>query len=310
MKNSLAISALVASVFAGAIPTPVQQHIHRRAANPQPVCAFDKHTFDDSNAWDTTPAVSKRDLSKTTWDPPSNLVKPLQEVWKHELETYSNALGFKNYGYDQVMAAKGKINYCVRWEGNAKVTAAQRTQIETAIRKAFNKWITVLAGFEGFPYKTVDVNVVGWAVNNANILQGDVSKIDVYTDKDGSGIPQCAESCGRFFHQDGNYNGCKGGASRHYDQSLWLTPGFGGGAGGDWGQRVAQEYFMENLTAENIHIVLHELGHTFALDDFYDWTPTGVTKFIMNAGSATEITEFDAWMARDWWRNLKTKRGW
>lgn len=41
--------------------------------------------------------------------------------------------------------------------------------------------------------------------------------------------------------------------------------------------------------------------------DFYDWTPTGVTNFIMLAGSATNITDFDAWMARDWWRNLKSR---
>ena len=29
------------------------------------------------------------------------------------------------------------------------------------------------------------------------------------------------------------------------------------------------------LNQENIHILLHEIGHTFGLDDFYDWTPTG-----------------------------------
>lgn len=34
---------------------------------------------------------------------------------------------------------------------------------------------------------------------------------------------QCAESCGRFSHQDGNYAGCKAGADRHYDPSLRLT---------------------------------------------------------------------------------------
>ncbi|OAL48271.1 hypothetical protein IQ07DRAFT_589091 [Pyrenochaeta sp. DS3sAY3a] len=304
MKYSLALCALAASAYAGAIP-------QKRSANPEPVCKFEDHTFNDRNAWDAvTPAVSKRDLSQTKWNPPSNLVTPLKQVWDHEIKTYSNALGFKNYGYDQVMAGKGKINYCVRWEGSVKVSAAQRTQVETAIRKAFNKWIAILAGFEGFPYKTVDVNVVGWAVKDASILQGDVSKIDVYTDKDEGGIPQCAETCGRFFNQNNDYSRCKKGAARHYDQSLWLTPGFGGGAGGDWGQRVGQEYFMQNINAENIHIVLHELGHTFALDDFYDWTPSGVTNFIMLAGSSMEITEFDAWMARDWWRNLKANRGW
>lgn len=203
------------------------------------------------------------------------------------------------------------------------MSAAQREQVETAIRRSFNKWIGVLAGFDGFPYDTVDVNVVGWAVKDKTLLQGDTSGIQVYTDTDASGIPQCSEDCGRFFHQTGDYSQCAAGEDRHYgkltvsfyrrwltlrvDQSLWLTSGFEGGAGGDWGQRVASEYFIQNLDTENIHIVLHELGHTFALDDFYDWTPTGISNFIMLAGSAMEITEFDAWMVRDWWRNLKSR---
>lgn len=217
MKSTFAISTLIAGALAGAIPGDVQTDIHRR--NAAPVCAFDTKTFtfDDSNAWDTTPA--KRDLNQKTWNPPSNLKTGLDQVWKHQIETYSNALGFKNYGFDQVMAGKGKINYCVRWEGDAKVTAAQRTKIQAALRKQYNKWISALAGFEGFPYQTVDVNVVGWAVKNKSQLQGDVSGIQVYTDVDEAGIPQCAESCGRFFHQDGNYSGCKAGASRHYGMS-------------------------------------------------------------------------------------------
>ena len=48
--------------------------------------------------------------------------------------------------------------------------------------------------------------------------------------------------------------------------SLWLTDGMDGGAGGDWGQRVGKEYFMENINSENIHIVLHEMvssSHNF-----------------------------------------------
>lgn len=89
--------------------------------------------------------------------------------------------------------------------------------------------------------------------------------------------------------------------------SLWLTEGMQGGAGGDWGQRIGSEYFLQTMNDENVHILLHEIGHTFALDDFYDWTPTGVSNFIMLAGSAMEITEFDKWMARDWWRHLKSR---
>lgn len=222
MKSTFAISTLVATVLAGAIPGDVHTHIHRRTAAP--ICAFDEKAFafDDSNAWATTPA--KRDLSQKTWNPPSNLKTGLEQVWKHEVETYSDALGFKNYGFDQLIANKGKINYCVRWEGTATVTATQRTKVEAALKKQYNKWISVLAGFEGFPYQTADVNVVGWAVKDKNILQGDVSKIQVYTDVDSEGIPQCAESCGRFFHQDGNYAACKAGADRHYGTSPFPSP--------------------------------------------------------------------------------------
>jgi hypothetical protein len=48
---------------------------------------------------------------QSTWDPPSNLVQPLQEVWDHEMSTYNNGnlLGFKNYGYDIIIAAGGCV---------------------------------------------------------------------------------------------------------------------------------------------------------------------------------------------------------
>lgn len=171
-----------------------------------------------------------------------------------------------NYGYDQVIAGKGKINYCVRWESTQTATLAQRQNVETAIQRSFKKWIDALAGFDGWPYDTVDVNVVGWAVKSASLLSGSTADIDVYTTTDEGGIAECDPRCGRFFHQDGDYSSCPGGADRHYDMSLWLTDGMDGGAGGDWGQRVGQEYFMEVIDDDSIHIVLHEMGHTFALD--------------------------------------------
>lgn len=50
-----------------------------------------------------------RQSSSTGWNPPSNLVTPLKEVWDHTLETYNSgdAMGFTNYGWDQIMATKG-----------------------------------------------------------------------------------------------------------------------------------------------------------------------------------------------------------
>jgi hypothetical protein len=132
------------------------------------------------------------------------------------MSTYSNPMGFKNYGFDQVMATGGKINYCVRWDSNKKVTAEQRKQIAAAVNRSVNKWIAGLADFEGWPYKTVDVKVVGYAVRDRSLLEGDTSGLDIYTNKDESGIPECDPACGRFFHQDGDYSRCPAGAGRHY----------------------------------------------------------------------------------------------
>lgn len=49
---------------------------------------------------------------QTSWDPPSNLVTPLQEVWDHVSSTYNNGdlLGFKNYGYDIIVASGGYVS--------------------------------------------------------------------------------------------------------------------------------------------------------------------------------------------------------
>ncbi|WP_128428230.1 hypothetical protein [Streptomyces cyaneus] len=249
------------------------------------------------------------------WNPPATLVQPLGEVWNHVESTYPNLYGFRNYGWDQVMANRGSVNYCVRWESDAPVSAALRDQIHAALKKQFGKWMAAMVesngtGHNAWPYTNVPVNIVGWAVKNRSTLQWSDNSVDIYAGMlDSGGAPQCAPDCGRFFHQDGNYSKCPGGAARHYDQSLWLTKGFQGGAGGDWGQRVGQEYFTSALGQENIHIYLHEVGHTFGLDDFYDWTPTGQCCFLMKAGSAAQITEFDKWMFRDFWRHLKSRYG-
>jgi hypothetical protein len=249
----------------------------------------------------------------TGWNPPSNLVVPLDEVWRHQESTYPNLYGFRNYGWDQVMANRGRINYCVRWDSGASVTAAQRDQIHTALARSFKKWMDGLVeggqGWNNWPYTSVPVNVVGWAVRDRAQLQWTDSSVDITVGNIRENAPQCDPRCARFFHQDGNYSTCPGSEARHYDMSLWLTAGFGGGAGGDWGQRVGSEYLMRNLNTDNIHILLHEMGHSFGLDDFYDWTPTGVCCFVMKAGSAAQITEFDKWMFRDWWRHLKSRYG-
>jgi hypothetical protein len=255
-------------------------------------------------------ALTVTSCASSGWNPPSNLVAPLEEVWQHQESTYNNGnlYGFRNYGWDQIFANRGSINYCIRWDSPARVSVAQRDAIHTALRRQVKKWMDVMVGHNGWPYAEVPVNIVGWAVRDRAQLEWTDTSVDVYVNDIRENAPQCSQPCGRFFNQNGSYPNCPGGAARHYDQSLWLTSGFGGGAGGDWGQRMGSEYFLGAVNQSDIHILLHELGHTYGLDDFYDWSPD-VGGFLMKAGSANRITEFDAWMLRDWWRHLKSRYG-
>ncbi|KAJ4264248.1 hypothetical protein NW762_005442 [Fusarium torreyae] len=245
------------------------------------------------------------------WNPPADLKAPLQEVWEHYEKTYDGGLDANvNTGFHQIMANKGYLNICVRWDSSAKVTEAQRAKIATAYNAQYQKWFKWIYGYNGFPYDNVKVNIVAYAVKDKSLLEGSTDGYEVYTELDAEGVPMCPVACARDAHLDGDYSGCEAGADRHYDHSLWLKDGLEGGFGHNWGQEVGREYFMQNLDSENIHILLHEMGHTFALDDFYDWTPTGITKFIMLAGAAMEITDFDGWMYRNWWYYLSQKNNW
>lgn len=165
----------------------------------------------------------------------------------------------------------------MRWESDTSVTEDQRTKIASVLHEQYQRWFEWAYGFDNFPFQEVSVSVVGWAVKDESLLEGSTDGIDVYTDVDAEGIPQCAEACGRFFNQENDYSGCAGGAERHYDNSLWLTDGMGGGAGGDWGQRIGSEYLLESLDLENIQILLHEIGHTYGLDDCKFWEPRPVS---------------------------------
>lgn len=86
--------------------------------------ALDVSANDDSDGsvWDAlnneSPDVDARDNGlwnrpakrQSGWNPPSNLVTPLREVWQHQLDTYSNGLyGFRNYGWDQLRATQGYV---------------------------------------------------------------------------------------------------------------------------------------------------------------------------------------------------------
>lgn len=71
----------------------------------------------DGSAWgESVSPASTRSISRwnrpakrqSGWEPPSNLASPLQEVWDHCVDTYTDGLfGFKNYGWDQLFDNEG-----------------------------------------------------------------------------------------------------------------------------------------------------------------------------------------------------------
>ena len=107
-----------------------------------------------------------------------------------------------------------------------------------------------------------------------------------------------------YTNKNYDYGDCR------FDMYAWVTDGWGfGGVGGDWGQRTSYDQWIGMR-----HMILHEVGHGLSLPDFYEeWkTPdlgSGIfgstIKSIMIAGNSTVITDWDKWMLRYTWSQLK-----
>lgn len=87
------------------------------AAHPFPAKLIERGVchFDDANPLvvaRNAGNTKRQELSLTATRPSGTVGGALDEVWKHTEDTRPNDLDFANYGYDQIIAGKGKINYC------------------------------------------------------------------------------------------------------------------------------------------------------------------------------------------------------
>lgn len=255
----------------------------------------------------------------TLTDIPSNLKSSIEWVWNNRI-IKENSTSRKNLIFDQIYAGKGTINYVVRWQSTKNITLQQRKDMAVMLERQINNWTKNLQGYEGWPYGVIKVKVVGWAVaNSSQILDKQADEI-VYTDyvtddlsktdsKIPAKLPVAPSSLSRFDHfQDAKYS-YPGGLDKRFDMYLWGTSNFSGGAGGDWGQRISEDYILSTLKNNEVHIIEHEMGHGFGLPDFYEANerpPGGFpTNTIMWAGNSSTITSWDAWMLRYTWSQLK-----
>lgn len=272
-------------------------------------------------------------------DMPAEYISAADWIWNNRIVN-ENSTGSKdrrfNTIFDQIIAGEGTLNFVVRWQSYKTVTYEQRQQFEKMASDCVNAWADWLAGYENWPYKHVDVNIVGWAVIDKSCLLDLHDDEIVYTDTEyydsqydtSNGhetipdrLPLAPSELSRFDHfGDRNYQ-YPGGLDKRFDMYLWCTQGFPaiGGCGGDWGQRLSDDAYLNMLNGSGLHVLQHEIGHGFGITDFYGGEgasdgfppggfPGGGTS-IMMAGSSATITDFDGWLLRYMWTHIKDESG-
>ncbi len=240
--------------------------------------------------------------------------------------------------FDQIVAGKGTINYVVKWQSYKKLTLKQRQDFQTLVSNSINGWGKWLAGYENWPYDHIEVKIVGWAVIDESCIldrQPDEivytttipydSQYDTVPDPINNPVPDkeplAPDELSRFEHFTDKSYEYPGGLDKRFDMYLWGTQGFPaiGGCGGDWGQRLSDDAYINMLDGSNIHVLEHEIGHGFGMTDFYGgegeyngFPPGGFPggeNSIMMAGSAAKITDFDGWMLRYMWSKISQEEG-
>ena len=264
-------------------------------------------------------------------DMPTEYQAALDWVWTNRIEREKSTDRW-NTIFDQIDAGNGTLNYVVRWQSYKTVTLDQRKQFEKLIEDSVNNWTDYLVSYDGWKYDHVDVNVVGWAVIDESVILDKQPDEIIYTDctpYDSSGdtsngyeeiptlLPNAPDELSRMEHfYDRSYQ-YPGGLDKRFDMYLWATQGFPdiGGCGGDWGQRLSDNAYLNMLNGVNVHVFEHELGHGFGITDFYgeegaiDGFPPGgfPEPTIMMAGNSAEITNYDGWQLRYIWSKIKNQ---
>ncbi|CEG47107.1 Metallopeptidase, catalytic domain [Plasmopara halstedii] len=236
----------------------------------------------------------------------------LDWVWQHRIGPTAplkpnvnwNVMDNSNLLLDKFVHNEGSINYCVRWESNTNLDKQSASQFQGVLERHYNKWNKWLEGYNCWPFKKLNVNIVGWAARDKSQFKwADTTLGHIYEGiVDSSGVPQCPDECYRFYDSISNrWSDTSTCTNEPFDVSLWLSESISNGFGFDWGQQLSLNNTMEHLYDENIMFVGHEIGHGFGLPDFYGPETKPSDDFpnsIMMAYSSTTIMPSDGWMLR------------
>lgn len=290
-------------------------------------------TVSDLQTTTTTITTEMPQEVLTLADMPESYQYAADWIWQNRVEK-EQSTARRNTIFDQIIAGNGELHYVIRWQSYKPVTLEQRKQFEILVEKSINDWTDWLKDYEDWPYDHVTVKVVGWAVLDRNCLldlqPDEVVYDNLISDYDSSGdtsngvetIPDKLPSApiensraDHFMEEGYVYPG------ERFDMYLWATQGYPsiGGCGGDWGQRLSDDAYLNMLSGTGLHVLEHELGHGFGMTDFYggegeaDGFPPGGFPgdgtSLMMAGSSMEITDFDGWMLRYFWSKIHDEEG-
>lgn len=244
---------------------------------------------------------------------PEKYISTKDVNWIFENRMGVNQTNNKNWIFDHIVANKGTLNYCVRWDSTQKLSKTVASKFQAMLERQYAVWNRWLIGYGCWPYKEIKVNMVGFAVKEASLLDWkDDSLGTIYAgDLDAEGVPQCPQTCYRFFDNGPktwtDTSGCKG---EPFDLSLWPKQGLEGGFGYDWGQEVNLENMLQTIDQDELTIVSHEIGHGFGLPDFYseaEKPSTDMAPAIMMAGSSMKVTDSDGWMLRRAYESIRDR---
>ncbi|KAI5206445.1 hypothetical protein E4T39_02425 [Aureobasidium subglaciale] len=71
--------------------------------------------------------------------------------------------------------------------------------IAAVLQSSWQQWIDILIDFQGFPHTKVDANVMGYAVKDKALMQGDTIGLTIHTTVDPSdGLLTCGIDCNGF----------------------------------------------------------------------------------------------------------------
>ena len=259
--------------------------------------------------------------------PPAEMKETIDITWKEMTGGFSAQKGrgaqraiqtYPSWALDHVMWSKGSLNFCVRWDSEEPVSEALRDQVADALQRGVNAWFSALTGYDCFPFTSIKTNITGWATRNRATFQWSDDKfVPLFINQLKDNAPDCPDACSRNAHRDGAYQfpQCEGGFEKRFDQEVWLQENYDAPNGWDFGQHVDRKGFTDKAVSGGLyHIWLHEFGHGIGFPDYYEWTSwapgVAAPKCVMNAGAAATVTDWDKWMFKRTWSELKKAGRW